>query len=77
MTSVSAGHIILTPTQPVGSGWPQRGSNPGTPHQESRATKPQKTERKKASHLIKYSFAPGKTFRFLLNKSKYNGKTSS
>ena len=37
MTSVSAGHIILTPTQPVGSGLPQRESNPGPPHQESRA----------------------------------------
>ena len=37
MTSVSAGHIILTPTQPAGSGWPQRESNPGPPHQESRA----------------------------------------
>ena len=37
MTSVSAGHIILTPTQPVGSGWPQRGSNSRPPHQESRA----------------------------------------
>ena len=37
MTSVSAGHIILTPTQPVGSGRPQRGSNPGPPHPESRA----------------------------------------
>ena len=37
MTSVSAGHIILTPTQPVESGQPQRGSNPGHPHQESRA----------------------------------------
>ena len=37
MTSVSAGHIILTPTQPIGSGWPQRGSNPGPPDQESRA----------------------------------------
>ena len=36
MTSVSACHIILTPTQPVGSGRPQRESNPG-PHQESRA----------------------------------------
>ena len=33
MTSVSAGHIILTPTQPVGSGWPQRELNPGPPHQ--------------------------------------------
>ena len=42
MTSVSAGHIILTPTQPVGSGRPQRESNPGAPHQESGAlpTKP-------------------------------------
>ena len=29
MTSVSAGHIILTPTQPVGSGRSQRESNPG------------------------------------------------
>ena len=34
MTFVSAGHIILTPTQPVGSGRPQRGSSPGPPHQE-------------------------------------------
>ena len=37
MTSVSAGHIILTPTPRVGSGRPQRESNPGPPHQESRA----------------------------------------
>ena len=37
MTSVSAGHIIQTPTQPVGSGRPQRESNPGPPHQEWRA----------------------------------------
>ena len=37
MTSISAGHIILTPTRPVGSGRPQRGSNPGPPDQESRA----------------------------------------
>ena len=37
MTCVSAGHIILTPTQPVGSGRPQRESNPGPPDQESRA----------------------------------------
>ena len=36
MTSVSAGHIILIPTQPIGSGRPQRESNPGPPHQESR-----------------------------------------
>ena len=37
MTSVSAGHFILTPTQPVGSGRPQLGSNPGPPHRKSRA----------------------------------------
>ena len=34
---VSAGHFILTPTQPVGSGRPQQELNPGPPHQESRA----------------------------------------
>ena len=33
-TSVSTGHIILTPTQQVGSGRPQRESNLGFPHQE-------------------------------------------
>ena len=37
MTSVSADHIILTPPHTVGSGWPQRESNPGAPHQESGA----------------------------------------
>ena len=37
MTSVSAGHIILTPTQPVESGRPQRESNSGPPHQKLRA----------------------------------------
>ena len=37
MTSVSAGHIILTTTQPVGSGGPQQELNPGPSHQESRA----------------------------------------
>ena len=36
MTSVSASHIILTPTQPEGSGRPQYKSNAG-PHQGSRA----------------------------------------
>ena len=35
MASVSAGHIILTPNQPVGGGRPQPGSNPGLPYQES------------------------------------------
>ena len=37
MTSVSAGHIILPPTQPAGSGRPQGESNPGSPQQDSRA----------------------------------------
>ena len=37
MTSVSAGHIILTRTQPVGGGPPHWESNPGPPHQESLA----------------------------------------
>ena len=36
MTSVLAGHIILTPTQPVGSGRPQRESNPRPPHHKPR-----------------------------------------
>ena len=31
MTSVSLGQIILTPTQPVKIGRPERGSNPGPP----------------------------------------------
>ena len=34
MTFVSAGHIILTPIQPVGSGRSQRKSNAGRPHQK-------------------------------------------
>ena len=37
MASVTAGHIILTLTPPVGNGWPQWGSNPRLPHQEVRA----------------------------------------
>ena len=37
MTSVSAGHIILIPSQPVGSGRLLQKSNPGPPHQESPA----------------------------------------
>ena len=39
MTSVSAGHVILTPVQPlpVGSGWPRWESNSRPPDQESRA----------------------------------------
>ena len=36
MTFVSVVHIILTPTQPVGSQRPQRESNPGPPHQKPR-----------------------------------------
>ena len=34
---MSAGHIIITPTQPVGSWRPQQESNQGLPHQESHA----------------------------------------
>ena len=37
MTFVSAGHIILTPTQPAWSGRPQRESTPRPPHQDSLA----------------------------------------
>ena len=37
MTSVSDGHIILTPTQPVRSGRPQRKLNPRPPHHELHA----------------------------------------
>ena len=37
MTSVSAGPIMLTPTQPVGSGRTQRESNPWPPHQDLHA----------------------------------------
>ena len=37
MTPVSAGHIIPTPSQPVGSGQPHRESNLTPPHQESSA----------------------------------------
>ena len=33
----SRSHYTETPTQPVGSGWPQRESCPRSPHQESRA----------------------------------------
>ena len=54
MTSVSAGHIILTPTQPVGSGRPQRESNLGPPHQESRALP---TELPRPLSIGKYKYA--------------------
>ena len=47
MTSASAGHIILTPTQTVGSGRPQR----GPPHQESRAL-PTELPRPTMGHLL-------------------------
>ena len=50
MTSVSTGHIILTPTQPVGSGRSQWESNPGPPHQESRAL-PTELPRSLAGHV--------------------------
>ena len=37
MTSVSAGHVILTTTKAVGSGRPQQEPNQGSLHQEPRA----------------------------------------
>ena len=53
MTSVSAGHIILTPTQPVGSGRPQRESNHGPPHQEDPVTVA-RGKRRRCSSSINY-----------------------
>ena len=53
MTSISAGHIILTPTQPVGSGQPQRESNPGPPHQESRALPTELPQRYYPTRILK------------------------
>ena len=35
--TMTGSHFILTPTQLVGSGRPQRGSNPGPPYHKSRA----------------------------------------
>ena len=37
MTSFSAGHVILTPTKPIGRGRPDLRSNPRPSHQELRA----------------------------------------
>ena len=51
MTYFSAVYITLTPTKPVGSGRPQRVSNPGPPHQESRAPP---TELPRPPHIIEY-----------------------
>ena len=44
MTSVSAGHIIQTPTQPVGSGRPQRESNPGVARSTAELPRPPEQE---------------------------------
>ena len=61
MTSVSAGHIIRSPTQPVGSGRPQRESNPGPPHQESRALQQSyRAPRKFCNQGLKWPFLIGK-----------------
>ena len=81
MTSASAGHIILTSTQPVGSGRLQWGSNPGPSHKESRALStelprpsppPQKKKKKKkhsvvAHTLVKNSTCSGAHFAILYN----------
>ena len=60
MTSVSACHIIIQiPIQPVGSGRPQRESNPGPPQQESRAL-----------YRMSYRLPPPPVF--LAPRKKYN-----
>ena len=57
MTSASAGHIILTTTQPVGIGRPQRESNSGPPHQESLALpRPTASREKNGSVNIQIRF---------------------
>ena len=63
MTSFSVGHIILTPTQPVRSGRPQRESNPEPPHQESRAlpTKLRPPPPPYQMHIQQYELARRKT----------------
>ena len=50
MTSVSAGHIILTPTLPVGSG---RESSLGPPHQESCALRTELPRPPRETHTTK------------------------
>ena len=76
MNSVSAGHIILTPTQPVGSGRPQRESNPVPPHQESYALPtelprppPQKKKKKKKKKTTKKTLHTKETLGYLLTVS--------
>ena len=75
MTSVSAGHIILTPTQPVGNGRPQRESNPGPPHQESHALPtelphPLSIYKKMLSHLYSFLCVKGKYHTHIHTKQK-------
>ena len=65
MTSVSAGHIILTPTQPVGSWRPQRESNPGPPHQESRALP---TELPRPPHIHTHIYVYIYIYIYIINK---------
>ena len=63
-SSVSAGHIILTPTQPVGSARLQRGLNPGPP-QESRAL-PMESDVSYRFHWWKLRYYQIHTFQLLL-----------
>ena len=69
ITSISAGHIIQTPTQPVGSGRPQRESNPVPPHQESRAL-PTELPR---PPIISTADQKIRHYRSIQSKRKYNG----
>ena len=80
MTSISAGHIILTPTQPVRSGRPQRESNPGPSHQESRAL-PTELPRPQLPYISqRFSITPRSLFhtcRFLFHLNVFMGPFSS
>ena len=70
MTSVPVGHIILTPTQPVGSGRPQRESNPGPPLQESRAL-PQSYRAPQVKYVTNSNFLSVAVFHQFLKSMAY------
>ena len=60
MTSDSADHITLTPTQPVGNGRSGRGSNPWSPDQKSRAL----SAELRCSHIIPITLSKYDSYRF-------------
>ena len=67
VTSVSAGHIILTPTQPVGSGRPQWESTPGPPHQELRALPTELPRLEQGTWLIEWLILWNNKIMYLIN----------